>query len=199
MIEFFPGNLGLVTSKNIFSDSKEELAKVKCLPCEWNGYVLCFKSPKEGELKTDKLKLDEVITSNEGVIVSEGLVIIRLDFKKLSSDFKRYRPFKTSVEKLTDSTKPFDGSICRIVNGNTESFMVESYKIEYVNGKEVVQISRGGSSFDTLSKLTANGAIPSGAGIFKDGVFTGVLNFIDDQILPVPFWSGAFFGKACFH
>ena len=198
VIEVFPGNFWLVTSKNIFSDSKEELAKVKCYPCKWNGYVLCFKSPKEGELKTVKLKLDEVITSNEEVIVSEGLVIIRLDSKKLSNDFKKYRPFKASVEKLTDS-KPFDGSNCRIANGNTESFMVESYKIEYVNGKKVVQISRGGSSFDTLSKLTVNGAIPSGAGIFKDGVFAGVLNFIDDQILPVPFWSGAFFGKACFH
>lgn len=202
VIEVFPGFLLLVTSESIFSGSKEELAKVKRNPCEWNDkadYVLCFKSRKKGELKT--YKLDEVSTSNERVIVSEGLVIIPLDSKKLSNNFKRYRPFKASVKKLTDS-KPFDGSICRIVKGNTESFMVESYKIEYVNGKECV-LSRAGSSVDTLSKLTANGAftecLPSGAGIFEDGVLTGVLNFIDDQILPAPFWSGALFGKACFH
>ena len=196
--EVFPGILFLVTSESIFSGGKEELAKVKLNPCEWNDkvdYVLCFKSPKKGELET--FKLDEVSTSNERMIFSEGLVIIPLDSKKLTHDFRKYRPFKANLKKLTDS-KPFDDSSCRIVKGNTESFMVESYKIEYVNGKECV-LSRAGSRFDTLSRLTANGAFPSGAGIFKGDVFTGVLNVTDDQSLPVPFWQGAIFGKACFN
>ena len=191
----------LVTGESLFS-SKEELAKVKRNPREWKDkvdYVLCFKSRKKGQLKT--YQLDDVMTSNRTVIFWEGLVIIPLDSKKLSNNFKKYRPFNASDKKLTDP-KPFGGSIGRIVKGNTESFVVESYEIEYVNGKECVLI-RPGSFVDTLSKLTANGALneclASGGGIFKDGVFTGVLSFIDDQILLLPFWSGALFGKACFH
>ena len=198
----------LVTSESIFSGSEEQLAKVKRNPCEWNDkadYVLCFKSPKKGKLKT--CELDKVIESNEAVIVRKGLVIIFLDSKKLSDklSFKINCPFKVSNKKLTDP-KPFDGLICRIVRGHTESFIVEYYKIEYVNGKEYVLSRPGsgsGSCFDTLSKLTAFGAVTeclaSGAGIFKDDVFVGVLNFFEDQILPVPFCQGAFFGKACFH
>ena len=197
----------LVTSESLFSGSKEELAKVKRNPCEWNDkadYVLCFKSPKKGKLKT--CELDKVIESNEAVIVRKGLVIIFLDSKKLSDklSFKINCPFKVSNKKLTDP-KPFDGLICRIVRGHTESFIVEYYKIEYVNGKEYVLSRPGsgsGSCFDTLSKLTAFGAVTeclaSGAGIFKDDVFVGVLNFVEDQILPVPFCPGAFFGKASF-
>ena len=197
----------LVTSESIFSGSKEQLAKVKRNPCEWNDkadYVLCFKSPKKGKLKT--CELDKVINSNGGVIVRKGLVIILLDSKKLSDklSFKINCPFKVSNKQLTDP-KPFDGLICRIVRGHTESFIVEYYKIEYVNGKEYV-LSRPGSGsgirFDTLSKLTAGGAVTeclaSGAGIFKDDVFVGVLNFVEDQVLPVPFCPGAFFGKALF-
>lgn len=198
----------LVTSESIFSGSEEQLAKVKRNPCEWNDkadYVLCFKSPKKGKLKT--CELDKVIESNEGVFVRKGLVIIPLDSQKLSDklSFKINCPFKVSNKQLTDP-KPFDGLICRIVRGHTESFIVEYYKIEYVNGKEYVLSRPGsgsGSCFDTLSKLTAGGAVTeclaSGAGIFKDDVFVGVLNFFEDQILPVPFCQGAFFGKACFH
>lgn len=197
----------LVTSESIFSGSKEELAKVKRNPCEWNdkaNYVLCFKSPKKGKVKT--CELDKVITSKEGVIFTKGLVIIPLDSKKLSDklSFKINRPFKVVNKELTDP-KPFDGLICRIVRGHTESFIVESYKIEYVNGKGYVLNRPGpgsGSRFDTLSKLTAGGAVTeclaSGAGIFKDDVFAGVLIFIGDQILPVSVCPGAFFGKACF-
>jgi len=201
----FRESIVLVTSERIIP-SKEDLAKAKQNSNEWNKgeYVLCFKPRKpKGDLKI--YKLDDVTKPNEGVHFNQGLVMIHLDSKKLSLNFKRYRPFKANDKKITDP-KPFNDSICQIVNGNSKSFVVESYEIIYDNGKEVLRArsTPGASTFDTLSKLTAGGTfrdrLAFGGGIFKDGAFVGVLIFDDDdlgQIVAVQCWLGKLVGKYC--
>lgn len=204
----FRESIVLVTSERIIL-SKEDLAKVKENSKEWNKgeYVLCFKPRKpKNELKIYKLDdVTDVTKPNEGVNFDEGLVMIHLDSKKLSDRFKKHRPFKASDKKITDP-KPFNDSICQIVNGNSNRFVVESYEIMYDNGKEVLRArsTPGASTFDTLSKLTAGGAVSDrlafGGGIFKNDAFVGVLIFDDDdlgQIVAVQCWLGKLVGKYC--
>ena len=193
----------LVTSEKIIPS--KVLAKVKKKPKEWNkgDYVLYFKS---GKGKGDELKiynLDEVTEPNKGVNFDHGLVMIHLDSnsKKLTDNFKKFRPFKANDNKTTDP-KPFKGSICRIVRGNSTSFIVESYDIMYDNDKEVLRATTAttASTFDTLSKLTVGAAVsdrlPFGGGIFKNDAFVGVLIFDDDgQIVAVQCFKGNPFGK----
>lgn len=193
----------LVTSEKIIPS--KVLAKVKKKPKEWNkgDYVLYFKS---GKGKGDELKiynLDEVTEPNKGVNFDHGLVMIHLDSnsKKLTDNFKKFRPFKANDNKTTDP-KPFKGSICRIVRGNSTSFRVESYDIMYDNDKEVLRATTAttASTFDTLSKLTVGAAVsdrlPFGGGIFKNDAFVGVLIFDDDgQIVAVQCFKGNPFGK----
>lgn len=193
----------LVTSEKIIPS--KVLAKVKKKPKEWNkgDYILYFKS---GKGKGDKLKifnLDEVTEPNKGVNFDHGLVMIHLDSnsKKLTDNFKKFRPFKANDNKTTDP-KPFKGSICRIVRGNSTSFKVESYDIMYDNDKEVLRATTAttASTFDTLSKLTVGAAVsdrlPFGGGIFKNDAFVGVLIFDDDgQIVAVQCFKGNPFGK----
>lgn len=198
----FRESIVLVTSERIIP-SKEDLAKVKQKSNEWNKgeYVLCFKPRKpKNDLKI--YKLDDVTKPNEGVNFDQGLVMIDLDSKKLSVNFKRYRPFKANDKKITDP-KPFNDSICQIVRGNSTSFIVEFYDIIYDNDKEVLRArTPEASTFDTLSKLTAGGALSDrlafGGGIFKDDVFVGVLMFDDDgQIVALQCFKGNPFGKYC--
>lgn len=192
----------LVTSERIIP-TKEDLAKVKQNSNEWNkgDYVLCFKSRKKDKLKI--YNLEKVTEPNKGVHFDHRLVMIHLDSKKLSDNFKKYRLFKANGNKITDP-KPFEGSICQIVNGNSKSFIVESYEIIYDNDKEVLRArsTPGASTFDSLSKLTAGGAFSDrlafGGGIFKDGTFVGVLIFGDDdpgQIVAVQCCFGQPVGK----
>ena len=198
----FREGIVLVTSERIIPS--KELDKVKKNSEEWNkgDYVLYFKSGKNDELK--KFFLNEVTEPN-GVNCDQGLVTIRLnlDSKKLSDNFKNYRPFKANDNKITDP-EPFMGSICRIVKGNARSFEVESYEIEYDgNGKQVLRArSAPRSTFNNVSELTANGTVSDrlafGGGIFKEDVFVGVLTFDDDdpgQIVTVQCWSGKLVGK----
>ena len=200
----FRESIVLVTSESIIP--RKDLAKVKQNSNEWNKseYVLCFK-PRKPKDDQKIYKLDAVTKPNEGVNFDQGLVMIHLDSKKLSVNFKRYRPFKANDKKITDP-KPFNDSICQIVNGNSKSFVVESYEIIYDNGKEVLRArsTPGASTFDTLSKLTTDGTcrdrLAFGGGIFKDDAFVGVLIFDDDdlgQIVAVQCWLGKLVGKYC--
>lgn len=204
----FRESIVLVTSETIIQS--EELAKVKQSSSVWNkgDYVLCFKSRKKDKNKPKIYNLNDITESNGEVNFDQGLVMVHLDSEKLSGNFKQYRPFKANDNKITDPN-PFNGSICRMVNGNAKSFEVESYDIIHDTkcGKDVLELRSSWpphATFDTWSTLTSNGAVrdrlASGGGIFKSGAFVGVLIFDGHdlgQIVPVQCWLGKLVGKYC--
>ena len=160
----------LVTSGTI--DLKERYAYFKKLPVK--------KSTQK------KVKLD-VSSSKDPVHISP--MATGLAFIPLKKELKYYRKFLVNKRCTKES---INGSVCHIVEGNTDSFTVTPYNLKYVNEEYVLELPENGTSFKTLSELTASGSFnlhPKGAVILKKNSLTavGALGFVDDKIQPVLF------------
>lgn len=152
-----------------------------------SDYRLYFKTwYSANELKI--YELHKVTNPKDKVRFISGLAIIALDAKKLRrrSGILSYRPFAANKEE----TESLGGSVCQIVDGNTDAFAVTPYDLEYIEESReyVLKLPEKEVIIKTWSKLTAKGVSnlhPCGAVILRSGGAVGVLNFVGEQISPV--------------
>jgi len=153
-------------------------------------YRLYFKT-WDSPSKLKIYELHEVTNSRDKVQFISGLAIIALDAKKLRSCLKRsgilsYRPFTANKEE----TESLGGSVCQIVDGNTDAFAVTPYDLEYIEESReyVLKLPEKEVIIKTWSELTGKGVSslhPCGAVILRSGGAVGVLNFVGEKISPV--------------
>ena len=195
--EYSQKKIFVITSENIVPKEKEGDLQSEWKAFNTKDYYLYFKRlDSSNKLKT--YKLHEITNSKEQVKFTSGLVIIPIDAKKLNrkSGLKTYRPFKTD-KNVTDPSS-LHGSVCQIVDGNTNSFDVKPYNLKYINDEYVLELPEKGYTYKNRSELTASGANSNlhayGAIILQSSLAVGVLNF-DHKISPVLFSQLPGFGK----
>lgn len=190
----------LIVSDNALSKKDlDNLRKSKSCHSIAEKYTLFFID-REDSSKLKTYNLHEVTSEEEEVTLDVGLVIIPIDHdaRKLNkkSGILDYRPFPVNKQSK-ERNASLGNEICQIVEGNTSCFAVTTLDLEPTGENYLLRLPGKEIGFETLTDLQASikDLHPCGAVILRKGEAVGVLNFVDDKIVPLYFATLQVFGE----